>query len=433
MKFLIYIILGLPLLFTTCDQNQEVKEPQKTSTNLTEQLDESSEINQIDSTVQYFEQAIATTPLIKIPHIETTNFDDFIDSSDYKKFDINSLQLHKIYPNFYRNNYRAIAKYKVDLNPQKFHSIVITTIKGTHEMESVLVNYNLKGGIIDYKIVAYDEIAEGMSSTQSRISNKSLTINQIFWGNHKEIKQTKYEILEDGTIKEITVKNLNKAINNFSLIEQTLNQLQLKEIAIKTDLITSMKMPNNTEETIIVIPEIHDEAEHFFELNSHIVIVASETGKILQHFFESSKTNQWVSDAITLEEFIIDTMLYRVTDEKEAFGIRTEYIGTSNANPYLKETISLFIKSADTLKKILPNFSLLNYGGEWDSDCLGSFLEEKKELNMSQNKTNGFYDILVKKKSIETINFKDENNQCDAKETRTEENLVLIYHKNAYK
>ncbi|MCT4582098.1 MAG: hypothetical protein N4A35_11820 [Flavobacteriales bacterium] len=212
MKFLTPLILAPILLFIAC--NQEVTK-QQSVTNLEHKKNcKASEALQKDS-IQPFDQIVATTPLQKLPHSETTNFDDFIDPDDYQEIDVNSLQLDKIYPNFYQNNFRAIAQYKVDLNPKKFHSLVVTTIKGTHEMESVLINYNLKGAIIDYKIVAYDEIAEGMSCTQSQISEEHLMVNQIFWGNHKEVKQTQYKILEDGTIDEIAVKHLNEAIDNF--------------------------------------------------------------------------------------------------------------------------------------------------------------------------------------------------------------------------
>ena len=300
-------------------------------------------------------------------------------------------------------------------------------------MESILINYNLKGNIIDHQVVAYDEIAESLSRVESRISENRLTVNHIFWAEEKQIEQVQYEIKNDGIIERIDSQNLYSSIPNFSLVQKVLNQLQLKEVQVKTNLIASKTISNNTEETIVVIPEVYDESNHYFELNNHTVIVNNKTGEITHKYFEDSKTNQWVSDAIMLQKITIDTAPYNITNQKRAFGIRVEYIGTSRANPYIQETIALFIKSDDNkLRKILPSFNTMDYGGEWDTDCIGEFLETNKVLIISQDTTNKYYDILVNSKITTTINFKDEDGNCDSKETVINKNSVLIFDQNAY-
>lgn len=57
-----------------------------------------------------------------------------------------------------------------------FHTVVITIKKGDNEMESRLINYDLDGNIIDSKVMAYDEIAEGMSMTNSKIERGKITV-----------------------------------------------------------------------------------------------------------------------------------------------------------------------------------------------------------------------------------------------------------------
>lgn len=432
MKQLLKLTIPLiVLLLTSC--SQEVKGPKDETANLEEEkINRLIEVIENDDLILTFDEIFATTLFRKLPYIETTNFDSFIDSDDYQEFDPSNLKLDKIYPDFYKENYKAIAKYKIVLNTHNFHSIVVTIKKGDHEMESILINYNLKGNIIDHKVIAYDEIAESLSRIESRISENRLTVNHIFWAEEKQIEQVQYEIKNDGTIEKIDNQNFYSSIPNFPLVQKVLDQLQLKEIQVKTDLIASKTIPNNTEETIVVIPEVYDESDHYFELNNHTVIVNNQTGEITHKYFEDSKTNLWVSDAIMLQEITIDTAPYNITNEKRAFGVRVKYIGSSRANPYTQETITLFIENGNELKKILSNFSTIDYTGEWDTDCIGEFLETNKVLIMSQDTTNKYYDILVNSKITTTINFKDENGNCDSKETVINKNSVLIFDQNAY-
>lgn len=218
-----------------------------------------------------------------------------------------------------------------------------------------------------------------------------------------------------------------------NLIDVVLKNLNIKKENCKVDLIVLKKIPNSPEETIVVIPEIADEGEQYLELNSHILIANTKTGEITHKFFESSKTNQWVSDAIQLREITIDTAPYNVTDNKRAFGVRVRYVGSSQANPYENETISLFVKSKNELINILKPYETLGYGGEWDTDCAGEFTNSKSTLIISREKTNGYFDILVKSKITESIDFEDKNGDCDSKESTTRERTILIFDGQEYK
>ena len=238
-------------------------------------------------------------------------------------------------------------------------------------------------------------------------------------------------------IKEEVIATEKKLITvpktEFNLIDAVLKNLNIKKENCKMDLVALKENPKNTEETIMVIPEVVDEGEQYFELSSHILIVNTKTGKIINKYFESSKTNQWVSDAIELTKISIDTAPYNITHDKRAFGIRVYYHGMSRANPYNNETISLFIKSENTLKNILKNYDVTNYAGEWDTNCDGTFIGEKKILIVSDNKTNGYFDILVKNTITETKNFETANGDCDYKEKVTAVKTVLKFDREEYK
>ncbi len=221
--------------------------------------------------------------------------------------------------------------------------------------------------------------------------------------------------------------------NEFNLLDTVLKNLNLKKEKCKMDWVRLKENPNNPEETIVVIPEIVEEGEEYFELNSYILIINSKTGEILNQYFESSKTNEWVSDAIELREITIDTAPYNVTDDKRAFGVRVRYVGSSQANPYENETISLFVKSGNELNNVLKNFATLDYHGEWETDCVGKFTNSKSILIISKEKTNDYFDILVKRKITESIAYVDTNGDCDSKENSITEQTILKYNRNLYK
>ncbi|MFD2562902.1 PA3715 family protein [Aquimarina rubra] len=365
---------------------------------------------------------VKTTPLV-----EATNFDSFIDEDDYKEVNVKVLKLEKIYPEFYKEgyNYSAIASYKIEYS-SNFYSIVVTVLKGDNEMESVLINYDMDGEILDSKVISFDEIAEGYSKIESKIEGNTLTIHNIFWIDEKKVETTSFKIQANGKIEPIPLEE--------TLIDSAMQQLNLDFSKVNTDLLIAKILPNNAKETLIVIPEYvdTDNDEYHFELNSHIVLVDNTTGRITHTYFESSKTNGWVSDAIELRKLEIDTAAYNITKGTPAFGIRVHYVGLSRANPYRNETLSLFIKSGDSLQPVLKNYNIDSEIGHWDTKCTGKYLAYEKTLRMTTNITNNYYDILVKNKIIHTIDDEDKNGDCDSKEKVATEEIVLKFDGSLY-
>lgn len=206
-------------------------------------------------------------------------------------------------------------------------------------------------------------------------------------------------------------------------------QLKLDETKVYSELIVAKVRPDNPKETIMFIPEIVEEDEDYLEFNPYILIVNNESGKIINLYFDRSG---WTSDAIILSEIKIDTAPYYVSENNRAFGIRTYYRSMSQPNPYNNATISLFVKSEDTLKEILNNYDVMNYSGEWDTRCAGEFVEEEKKLKIMTNKTKDCYDILVENKITEIKSYVDEDGECDAKEEISTHNIMLKFNGEEY-
>lgn len=225
----------------------------------------------------------------------------------------------------------------------------------------------------------------------------------------------------------------NLSAQDDHLTFKILKQLNLSLKQCEFDLVTSKKLPHKPEETIYVIPEIAHEEPNLLELNSHILIVDSQTGKIKYRFYESATTNDWISDAIQLNNISIDTAPYYVNKGVRAFGIRVKYSGSSRPNPYSHQSLSLFVKEGKQLKQVLKNYTTADYSGEWDMICESEFANQKKILIITSNKTNGYYNIKVKNTVTYSNSAEDLNGNCIEEKKSTIQKTILIFDSKKYK
>lgn len=364
-------------------------------------------------------------PLKNLPINDSTSFDSFIEAEDYKNINAEAFQLPSVYKNWYNEsyNFKAISGYRLEFS-KDFYTAVLTVKKGDHEMETTLINYDLEGNFIDSILIAYDEIAEGFFRTTSKLEEDKITVKKIEWTDEGHESTDVYKVNGDGKIAIITYEE--------SIKNTVINNLDLDKLNVKTDLIVQ-KFIKDSNETIVVIPEIVEEAEEYFSLNTHIVIYNNQTSKITHQYFESSKTNDWVSDAIRLDGITIEKMNYRVKENTHAFGISVDYFGSSRVNPYYKKSLSLFVKENGKLINILHNYNFEVNTGEWNGACEGEFHDEKTEFIFTTDKTNDYFDIIVKKTITKTINFETEIGDCDYNEEIKRETSVLKFDGKQYK
>lgn len=230
--------------------------------------------------------------------------------------------------------------------------------------------------------------------------------------------------------KRITEKKGVVTFSQDSLVQRALKELNLNES--NTDYIVSKVFPSNNTETIIVIPEVVKEEEWSSELNTNIIVANNTTGKITHKYFESSKTNGWVSDAIFIEDISIDTISYQLNTSKKAFGVLVKFRNMSQPNPYNQETISLFTKEKGSLKKVLDTDTIYENIGEVNvNTCFADFKIMKNRLSIGNTKTNGYFDIVVNKTMIQRSFSEDENGECNPTEKviATEEKVLKFNEK----
>lgn len=165
----------------------------------------------------------------------------------------------------------------------------------------------------------------------------------------------------------------------------------------------------------MVIPKISkqeiDEYNNYYGVfDSYIVVVNNITKQIINKYYEK---DAWTSDAVVLNKITIDTASYILNENKKAFGVRVYYQGSSRVNPYSREDISLFISEKDYLKKILNNYPIYELHGENNGNSKGEYETKQGKLIISNNKTNGFNNIIIKDEIVFSIYDFSNNNEVE--------------------
>lgn len=212
-------------------------------------------------------------------------------------------------------------------------------------------------------------------------------------------------------------------------LEHILENLKLDKSKVKEELCVEKKMPHEEDSYIAVIPVIlsQEEEDYVFTVQNYIVITDSK-GTIKNKYFDPAELN---SDAIMLRSMSIDTGLYTISNNIRAFGVKTDFVGSSRPNPYGSVTISMYYPEGKTLKKVLDQFEMDSNRGEWDTRCNGEFKDDHSYILMEPSKTNNFTDLKIKTISVKTIN-KEVKGECENKETSKTSFRILKFKNGKY-
>ncbi|MBD3906550.1 hypothetical protein NAL32_18115 [Chryseobacterium sp. Ch-15] len=210
--------------------------------------------------------------------------------------------------------------------------------------------------------------------------------------------------------------------------EVVLKQLKLNSSKIHNQLYTEKKMPYLEDSYIIVVPVLLGklEADGFSVKNT--ILITDSQGRINNKYIDAT---EFGSDAIMLDSFTIDTGLYKLNSNIRSFGVTANYRGSSGPNPYSSSDISLYYPEGKTLKKVLDNYNLRTYSGEWDMNCSGKSEEDNSVIIVDLAKTNGFANLKIKTEKIKKFT-KEINNECNESKTSKISYKTLKFNKSVY-
>jgi hypothetical protein len=240
--------------------------------------------------------------------------------------------------------------------------------------------------------------------------------------------------LESHSNSVILEKNkvVTEDLDDNPLLTNVLKQLNLKKEYIYQNLYTEKTLPYSKSLTVMVIPKFTIKKlnnDEYLELDAYIIVANNQTGKIVHKFIEPKS---WTSDAVALSSIDIDTAPYYLTQNLRGFGIYVNYIGGSRPNPYNLTEFSLFVPKGGLLNRILKNYPISEYHGEWDMECEGEFELSKSTIAIDKKQTNGLYNIKLNQTIIVTENI-PKNDDCKEKKTVKHKTIRLKYNGKEYK
>ena len=118
----------------------------------------------------------------------------------------------------------------------------------------------------------------------------------------------------------------------------------------------------------------------------------TERAKVVSRLFEEDVLTE---DAVRIGEIRVDGTRYALAPDARAFGLRILRQGSSRANPYSNESLSLYVPQGPKLAKVLDGLELMLEQGEWDTSCTGSFETVRGSLSVARGSTGGYADLIL--------------------------------------
>lgn len=193
------LIISIALSIIGCNS----KEKKEVTNEENVAISTEEKINQPENLIDYLE----ALPRKTIPLTDSTNFDNIKNKKNISSSIQKVLQLKEIYKNIDKDgyNFKFYPSYKLNLSDE-FHTIVLNVFKGDHELEALLINYDLQNKLVNHKVIAYDEIAEGWSRKFSHIDNNIITVIDETYMDNKKTETNKFGINKFGEINPIQAK-----------------------------------------------------------------------------------------------------------------------------------------------------------------------------------------------------------------------------------
>jgi len=120
----------------------------------------------------------------------------------------------------------------------------------------------------------------------------------------------------------------------------------------------------------------------------------TERAKIVSRLLDEGALTE---DAIRIAEIRLDTARYMLAPDARAFGLRVLYQGSSRANPYARETLTLYLPEGQKLAKVLDELEMTVEHGEWDTNCTGTFETTRGTLSVMRSTSNGLADLTLRR------------------------------------
>lgn len=136
-------------------------------------------------------------PVKNVPLVDSTNFSNHVEGKLLSKEEQALLKLPSIFEEQLENEKAKIGISYIPKISNNFQSVVYYFYPSNTEVISMLVNYDKDFTIINSQILAYDEIADGILQTTSKLDKNRIELTEYVSDNPSTLF---FKILDNGDI-----------------------------------------------------------------------------------------------------------------------------------------------------------------------------------------------------------------------------------------
>lgn len=178
------------------------------------------------------------------------------------------------------------------------------------------------------------------------------------------------------------------------------NHVQIEKILLKNKITTNFdsnyfsckSLPTNPQVALIAYADwvVSPQDENSGDYNLTFLSVDHQTQKIENIY---SVEELITSDAIELSSIALDLAAYNVSKNKRLIGLRLNYSGHSQPNPYSMTLLNLY--DLQNKKQVLDSLIVDQYQVETDTRCNADIRTRKSILSLQNTQSKAYFDIRV--------------------------------------
>lgn len=172
-----------------------------------------------------------------------------------------------------------------------------------------------------------------------------------------------------------------------------LEQLEVDRSFVYMDGVALQELGDDSGMIAAVIPVLSERTNDYFILDAYVLLSDRESGNIKAVFFEEGA---WTSDAYVLNDIEIEPEPYPIAPDASAIGVVLYYQSSSRVNRVGSRELSLFVERNGDLTRVLKDYHVMGSDVVFDGECDSSSSFRSRNIEVSEQQTNGFYDLNVK-------------------------------------
>lgn len=164
--------------------------------------------------------------------------------------------------------------------------------------------------------------------------------------------------------------------------------------------------------------------DSFGDYDLEIVVVKTDSGKVLQQSFQKEKLDSVLTPLQGIE---IDTRTYILAKNVFAFGLLSKHAQSATYDQISKEILNLYVPKGKQLNNVLKDFPL-RYTKKSVKNCSGFITEVITNIELGELRKKGYVDLLTTEIQAEINSMPtSEPGKCALNRTETTEQYLIYF------